>query len=645
VRYRPFLGSLAVAVLLSSAALPASAALPPLIPRDVLFGLPERTGAQLSPDGKRLSYLAPSNGVMAVWVRTVGASDDRVIASDPKRPIRNAFWSPDGSRVLFLQDAAGDENFHLFAVDPNAPAAPADLTPYPKTRVAVESIDYAQPSSILITMNKRDPKVFDVYQLDPKTGTATLDTQNPGNVAGWAEDMHDVVRAAVVQNADASSDLLVRDAKDAPWRKLATFSADDGAPDVPGFTTDGNGIYVVTAAGVNAAHLFRYDLKTGARTDILGDPQYDVAGVAFSPKTKTPIAAAIVRDRTDYTALDPAYAPDLEAIKRQIPGGVGIASADRDDRVWLIASTVDVAGTTYWTYDRGTKIATKLFDARPALAKYTLAPMRPVTYTAQDGMTIHGYLTTPVGVEAKNLPTVVFVHGGPWARDTWGYNSYAQWLANRGYAVLQPNFRGSTGFGKAFVNAGDRQWAGTMRTDLLDGKAWLVKQGISDPKRVAIMGGSYGGYATLAALAFSPGEFAAGVDIVGPSNLNTLLQSIPPYWETLRSTFTRRMGDTPDVLNAESPLFKADAIRAPLLIGQGLNDPRVNVRESDQIVAAMRKNNKPVTYIVFPDEGHGFARPENNKRFNAAVEDFLAKNLGGREEPAHPDESVQAYLK
>jgi dipeptidyl aminopeptidase/acylaminoacyl peptidase len=520
-----------------------------------------------------------------------------------------------------------------------------DLTPYPKTRVDVESIDYAQPATILITMNKRDPKVFDVYRLDPKTGNATLDTQNPGNVAGFAEDTHDVVRAAVVQKADASTDILVRDTKDAPWRTLGSFSADDGGANVNGFTPDGSGIYITTATGVNAAHLFRYDLKTGARTDVVGDPNYDVSYVAFSPKTKAPIAAGIARDRVDIIVLDPAYAGDLAAIKQQIPGDIGVTSTDRDDHVWLVASTVDDGGPTFWTYDRGTKKAALLFAVRPALQQYTLAKMNPVTYPARDGTTIHGYLTTPVGVDPKNLPTVIFVHGGPWARDTWGYSSYPQWLANRGYAVLQPNFRGSTGYGKAFLNAGDRQWAGAMHTDLLDAKDWLVKQGISDPKRVAIMGGSYGGYATLAALAFSPDAFAAGVDIVGPSNLNTLLQSIPPYWETLRSTFTRRMGDTPEVLNAQSPLFKADAIRVPLLIGQGQNDPRVNVRESDQIAAAMRKNGKAVTYVVFPDEGHGFARPENNKRFNAAVEAFLAKNLGGRAEPPHPDESIEAYLK
>ena len=645
MRFRSFIASLGSAALLAGLAAPAGAALPPLIPRDVLFGPPVQTGPALSPDGKRLAYLAPSNGVLAVWVRTIGANDDRVVASDPKRPIRNAFWSPDGTRVLFLQDVGGDENFHLFTVDPAAPGPPADLTPYPKTRVSVESIDYTHPATILVSMNKRDPKVFDVYRLDPKTGTATLDTQNPGNVAGWTVDTNDVVRAATVSKPDASTDVLVRADATAPWRTLATFSADDGTPGVWGFTTDGSGVYITTAAGANADRLFRYDVKTGARTDVIGDPQYDVSYVAFSPKTKAPIAAAIVRDRTDVTALDPAYAPDLAAIKQQVPGDFNVTSADRDDRVWLVASTVDNGSPTFWSYDRGTKKAALLFAVRPALAQYTLATMQPVTYTARDGMTIHAYLTTPPGVEAKNLPTVVFVHGGPWARDQWGYSSYAQWLAHRGYAVIQPNFRGSTGYGKKFVNAGDRQWAGAMHTDLLDAKDWLVKQGISDPNRVAIMGGSYGGYATLAALAFSPDAFAAGVDIVGPSNLNTLLASIPPYWETIRSTFTRRMGDTQDVLNAQSPLFKADAIKAPLLIGQGLNDPRVNVRESDQIAAAMRKNGKAVTYVVFPDEGHGFARPENNKRFNAAVEAFLAKNLGGRAEPAHPDESVEAYLK
>jgi dipeptidyl aminopeptidase/acylaminoacyl peptidase len=343
--------------------------------------------------------------------------------------------------------------------------------------------------------------------------------------------------------------------------------------------------------------------------------------------------------------LDPAYADDFAALAAQVPGDVDVESTDRDDRVWLVSSAVDTGSRSYWTYDRTTRRAEKIFAMRPELDRYTLAPMTPVRYAARDGLTIHGYLTTPAGAAARDLPAVLLVHGGPWTRDLWGYNGTVQWLANRGYAVLQPNFRGSTGYGKAHLNAGDRAWATGMHTDLLDAKDWLVGQGIADPRRVAIMGGSYGGYATLAALAFAPDAFACGVDIVGPSNLNTLLASIPPYWETVRATFTQRMGDSEAFLSAHSPLFKADAIRAPLLIGQGANDPRVKMAESDQIVAAMRRNGQPVTYVVFEDEGHGFARPENAIRFNATVEAFLRDHLGGRAEPPGPDELIDAFLR
>jgi dipeptidyl aminopeptidase/acylaminoacyl peptidase len=617
----------------------------PLIPRSVLFGYPDKVAPSLSPDGTRIAYLAPHDGMLSVWVRTIGADDDRVVASDPKRPIRSAFWSPDGSRVLYPQDTGGDENFHLFAADPNGGAEPVDLTPYEGTRVDVQSIDYTRPDTILITMNRRDPQVFDVHRLDPATGAESLDTQNPGTVAAFAEDAEMVVRAGMIQHADASAEIVVRDGASAPWRTLATFGADDGTPELEGFTPDGTGLFVITSDGANAARLVRYDLASGARTDVAGDPQYDVTTVRFSPKTKAPFAASIVRERVAWTVLDPAYEPDFAALAAQVPGDAGITSIDRDDRTWLVSSLVDAGSVSYWAYDRTTRRATKMFAARPALEKYTLAPMTPVSYAARDGLTIHAYLTTPPGVPARALPTVLLIHGGPWARDVWGYHPHVQWLANRGYAVLQPNFRGSIGYGKAHLNAGDREWAGAMHTDLLDAKDWLVAQGISDPARVAIMGGSYGGYATLAALAFAPDAFAAGVDIVGPSNLNTLLASIPPYWETLRATFTRRMGDSEEILTAQSPLFRANAIRAPLLIGQGANDPRVKIAESDQIVAAMRANGQPVTYVVFEDEGHGFVRPENNNRFNAAVEAFLADHLGGRAEPPTEGESVAAYLR
>jgi dipeptidyl aminopeptidase/acylaminoacyl peptidase len=618
--------------------------LAPLIPRDVLFGNPEKAAPWLSPDGARIAYLAPHAGVLSIWVRTIGADDDRVVASDPHRPIRTAFWSPDGTRVLYLQDAAGDENFHLFAADPSGGTPPVDLTPYEGVLVQLQSLDLTRPDAILIAMNRRDPQLFDVYRLDPRTGTAVLDTENPGNLSAFADDTELVVRAGVAQHADASHEIVVRDAADAPWRTLVRFAPDDGTPRLEGFTPDG-ALLVTTSAGANAERLVRYDLASGARTDVAGDPEYDVAHVVFSPRTKAPVAASVVRERTTWTVLDPAYADDFAALAAQVPGDLDVESTDRDDRVWLVSSIADTGSRSFWRYDRATRSATKIFSMRPEVDRCTLAPMQPVRYAARDGLTIHGYLTAPAGVPARDLPAVLFVHGGPWARDYWGYNGYVQWLANRGYAVLQPNFRGSTGYGKAHLNAGDRAWAGAMHTDLLDAKDWLVAQGIADPARVGIMGASYGGYATLAALAFAPEAFACGVDIVGPSNLNTLLASIPPYWETLRATFTQRMGDTEELLTAQSPLFKADAIRAPLLIGQGANDPRVKIAESDQIVAAMRRNGQPVTYVVFDDEGHGFARPENNKRFNAAVEAFLAEHLGGRAEPPGPGESIEPYLR
>jgi len=617
----------------------------PLIPRAVLFGNPQKASPWLSPDGTRIAYLAPHDGVLSVWVRTIGAEDDRVVASDPTRPIRNAFWAPDGARVLYLQDAGGDENFHLFAADPSGAEPPVDLTPYPGVLVQIQSIDLTRPDVMLIAMNRRDPQLFDVYRLDPRTGETTLDTENPGGISAFADDAGMIVRAGVVQHPDATHEIVVRDGPDAPWRTLARFGAEDGTPEVAGFTPDGATLLAVTSADANAARLVRYDLASGARTDVAGDPEYDVTNVLFSPRTKAPVAASIIRERTAWTVLDPDYAADFAALAAQVPGDLGIESTDRDDRVWLVSSLLDAGSRSFWRYDRATRTATKIFAMRPDVDAYPLAPMTPVTYRARDGMTIHGYLTTPVGVPAERLPAVLLVHGGPWARDVWAYNGYVQWLANRGYAVLQPNFRGSVGYGKAYMNAGDREWAGAMHTDLLDAKEWLVARGIADPERVAIMGASYGGYAVLAALAFAPGAFACGIDIVGPSNLNTLLASIPPYWETLRATFTQRMGDSEEILTAQSPLFKADAIRAPLLIGQGANDPRVKIAESDQIVAAMRRNGQPVTYVVFEDEGHGFARPENNVRFNAAAEAFLRDHLGGRAEPPGPNESIEPYLR
>ncbi|HEY1868060.1 MAG TPA: S9 family peptidase [Candidatus Cybelea sp.] len=620
----------------------ARADLPPLIPRTVLFGNPEKVAPAISPNGLKLAYLAPSNGVLSIWVRTIGRNDDRVVATDPTRPIRNVIWQPDSGHVLYEQDKGGNENFHVYQTDV-ATKATRDLTPFGDSiRSDIENVDTRFPNRILVTSNKRDPKVFDVYRIDLRTAAATLDTQNPGSVGGWTEDNNQVVRAALQANPDGSNEILVRPNASAPWHTLLKASPDDQISSVA-FSPDDRLLYISSSVDANSTRLLRYDLSSGTFTVVASDPTYDVGTALIEERSRKVVAVSFERDRTEWDVLDPSFEADFAALRKLHDGDIGFLSTTADGRHLIVDYLVDNGPASYYLYDRVTKRGKFLFVSRPALLNYQLASMQPITYKARDGLTIHGYLTLPVGIPSKNLPMVLYVHGGPWGRDTWGYNPYVQWLADRGYAVLQPNFRASTGYGKNFLNAGNRQWAGTMHQDLIDAKDWAVAQGYADASKVAIMGGSYGGYAVLAGVTFSPAAFAAGVDIVGPSNLNTLLQSIPPYWSTARATFALRMGDTVDFLNSQSPLFKADQIKVPLLIGQGANDPRVNKRESDQIVAAMRKNNEPVEYIVFPDEGHGFARPQNTRRFNAAVEAFLGKYLGGRVEPAGPDDSVTAF--
>jgi dipeptidyl aminopeptidase/acylaminoacyl peptidase len=605
---------------------------PNLIPRSVLFGNPERTAPQISPDGTRLAYLAPDQGVLNIWVRTLGKEDDRAITNDRKRGIRNLFWQFDSRNILYAQDQNGDENWRVYQTN-IASKQTRDLTPFDKVRADIVALESSHPDAALIQLNKRDAKVFDIYRVNLQTGELALDTENPGDVAGFQPD-HDLqVRAAQVTTDDGGGLIRVRDTVKSPWRELLKWGPEETIDGQSGFSSDNNSLWVTTSLGANAARLVSIDIATGKRTVIAEDPQFDASFVVTQPRTSKLQAVVFLRERRDFQILDPDLQPDFDALKKVRDADISDISRDLADDKWVVTFEGDDAPIYYYLYERATKKATVLFSNRPALENYKLAKVKPIQYKARDGMTIYGYLTTPAGADPKNLSMVIFTHGGPWARDLWGYDPYAQWLANRGYAVLQPNFRSSTGYGKLYLNAGDRQWAGTMRTDLLDGKDWVVTQGIADPAKVCIMGGSYGCYATLAGIAYAPDAYACGVDIVGPSNLNTLLKTIPPYWSTLLAVFHKRMGDNEEILKSQSPLFKADQIKAPLLIGQGANDPRVNKAESDQIVAAMRKNNKPVEYFVFPDEGHGFARPENKMAFNAAAEEFLAKYLGGRYEP------------
>ncbi|MGD0839990.1 MAG: S9 family peptidase [Candidatus Acidiferrales bacterium] len=611
----------------------------PLIPRTVLFGNPERANPQISPDGTQLAYLAPVNGVLNVWIRTIGKTDDRAVTDDKVRGIRNFFWQYDNKHILYTQDVGGDENWRLHQTD-IATKETRDLTPYEKVRVDIVAYDWKTPDTILIQMNKRDAQLFDVYRVDLKSGAVDLDTQNPGDVEGWQADNDMHILAAQVTTPDGGTIVRVRDDVNSPWRELIHWGPDETFGGIVGFTPDNKGLWIDSSLDYNAARLLEVDLATGKRSVVVQDPNFDMGNTINNPKTYALEAVSFTRQRTEYEFSDPAAKADFEVLKKVRDGDIDAISANLDDTKWVVTFVSDNAPVYWYLYDRTSKQATLLFSNRPDLEKYKLSTMKPIEFAARDGMKIYGYLTTPSGMEPISLPMVVFVHGGPWTRDVWGYSGTVQWLANRGYAVLQINYRGSTGYGKTYVNAGDRQWAGAMHTDLLDGKDWAVKAGIADASKVCVMGGSYGGYATLAGLAFSPDAFACGVDIVGPSNLYTLLKTVPPYWSTQVAMFHKRVGDTEEFLEAQSPLFKADQIKAPLLIGQGANDPRVNTQaESDTIAAAMRKNDKAVLYYIFPDEGHGFARPVNAMAFDAATEEFLAKYLGGRFEPPTADQS------
>ncbi len=613
----------------------------PLIPRQVLFGNPEMTSPRLSPDGSLLAYIAPVEGVLNVWVGPVGSpaggNDFRPVTDDRNRGIRTYFWAEDGEHLVYLQDEGGDENWRLYAVKPASGALDArNLTPFENVQARPLEKNRRFPGQILIELNRRTPELHDVYRLDLPTGELELVAENPGNVAGWVADLDMAVRGAVTAYPDGGFGLLFREDEGSGWREIVTWGPEDGLSSGPvGFSGDGKRMFLRDSRDANAARLVELDLSANEARVLAGDPQYDVSDVLVHPDTREVQAVAIERARTEWTVLDEDIREDFEAIARIHPGEPSIISRDRADKTWLVAFTADDGPTSYYSYNRSGREGELLFYDRPKLANYTLAKMEPVSFTSRDGLEIHGYLTLPPGASRENLPTVLNVHGGPWARDVWGYNPEAQWFANRGYVCLQVNYRGSTGYGKEFLNAGNKEWGGRMHDDLVDAVEWAVKEGVADPDKVAIFGGSYGGYAALVGATFTPDLFKCAVDIVGPSNLVTLIRNIPPYWKPLVAIFNERVGNPEteeDFLKSRSPLFKAERIKIPMLIAQGANDPRVKKAESEQIVAAMKERGIDYEYILFEDEGHGFAKPENRLKFYAAAERFLARHLGGRAE-------------
>jgi dipeptidyl aminopeptidase/acylaminoacyl peptidase len=600
-----------------------------LIPREVLFGNPERSSPTISPDGSRLAYLAPVDGVLNVWVGPVDdPSAAHPVTTDTDRGIRTYAWAEDDRHLVYLQDSGGDENWHLHVVDLEAGGS-RDATPYEDVQAQVIGISRRHPGRMLVGMNRDNPQLHDAYLLELGSGELTKLAENPGYTP-WLVDNELRTRGGQRFLPDGSLELIADD------RTIATFGPDDALTTAPiGFDAADTGLYLITPEGRNAAGLDLVDVATGERTEIASDPVYDVSGVEIHPDTREVEVVSFRRERVDHHVLAPQLAADFERLRAIHSGDFQILSRDRGDRTWTVGFTADDGPMAYHLYRRPSGEARFLFHHQPRLAEYELRAMQPFSFTSRDGLDIHGYLTFPAG-DGRSLPTVLFVHGGPWARDTWGYNSTAQWMANRGYLCVQVNYRGSTGYGKAFLNAGDREWAGRMHDDLVDAVEHVVSEGYADAARVAIYGGSYGGYAALVGATFTPDLFACAVDIVGPSNLKTLIESVPPYWVPILNQFHRRVGNPetePDFLWSRSPLSRVDQIRVPMLIAQGANDPRVKQAESEQIVEAMKERDIPHTYMVFPDEGHGFKKPENSLRFQAAAERFLAEYLGGAFEP------------
>ncbi|HZR48253.1 MAG TPA: S9 family peptidase [Streptosporangiaceae bacterium] len=609
-----------------------------LIPREIIFGNPERVSPGISPDGTRLAWIAPRDGVLNVWVAPAGPSGidwdaATAVTDDTDRGVRVFSWARDSRHLLYLQDAGGDENWRLYDVDLTTMSR-RDLTPYEGIQARIIASKKSHPGEVLVGMNQENAQLHDVYRLSLSSGELVKEIANPG-YAGWLADEDMVVRATLSPLPDGGFDLLVRDSgADTEWRKLLTISADDAtSSDALSFTGDGTGLLLISADGSDTGRLVRVDLATAAVTELLADPEADVAGAMLHPDTREPQIVEVLKDRAEYHVLDPSVEADFKAIRELHPGDPNLVGRDDADVTWLVAFTDDTGPVRYYSYDRASRTGSFLFDARPALSRYELSAMEPFSFAARDGLVIHGYVTFPAGSSRSGLPAVLNVHGGPQVRDVWGYHPEAQWLANRGYLCIQVNYRGSTGYGKSFVTAGDREWGAKMHDDLIDAVSYVVAQGWADPSRVAIYGGSYGGYAALVGAAFTPDVFRCAVDIVGPSNLKTLLETIPPYWAPMRAQLYKRVGNPEtdeDFLWSRSPLSRASDIKIPLLIAQGANDPRVKQAESEQIVAALEAAGIDHEYLLFPDEGHGFAKPENRLKFYAAAERFLAKHLGGR---------------
>jgi dipeptidyl aminopeptidase/acylaminoacyl peptidase len=610
-----------------------------LIPRSVLFGNPERIRPQLSPDGEQIAYIAPVDCVLNLWVMNADGTEARQLTYDTNRGVTNYFWAENGIDILYMQDQAGEENTHVYRLNVETEEV-TDLTPFEEVKAYVSATDRDQPNTVIIEMNKNNPMFFDVYSCDLETGELTLLQENPGTtedgcmVLGYMTDEDLNIRGMATINPESGTIVFyLKDVGAEEWKEFVSFSALDSVSPQR-FSEDGRGIYYESNLESNTTMLFYQDLDTGEITEIAHDSLADVGGVSFDPFTGEPRAVSFHYLRRNVEVLDSSIQDDYDFLGEFHPGDFGITSRDNADSTWIAVYFTPQSPAKYYLYDRTSQEMTYLFNAIPALDDYQLAEIEPVLIPARDGLILPSYLTLPLDAGDEPLPMVLYVHGGPWARDYYGYEPFAQMLANRGCAVLQVNFRASSGFGKEHLNAGNKEWGALMQDDLTDAVNWAIEQGIADPERVVIMGGSYGGYATLAGVTFTPDLYCAGVDFFGPSDLITFRETVPPYWKPMNVLMDIRVGDMDEdslMLEERSPLNYVENISVPMLIIQGVNDPRVVQAESDQMVEALRNNGNEVYYVVYDNEGHGFAIEANRLEFAGRVEEFLYNNVSGLE--------------
>jgi len=620
----------------------------PLIPRRALFGNPDKIMPRLSHDGTRISYLAPVNDVLNVWV---GPVDDpeaaEPVTNEKKRGIHTYSWAYSNKHIVYAQDKEGDENWHIYSVDLTT-GQTKDLTPLEGVQARIQETSHTFPNELILGLNDRNPELHDLYRVNIDTGERSLIQENEGFLDFVTDHTYNV-RFASRFESDGGIQLF-RSTDQGGWESFMKLEMEDTlTTSLVGFDKTGEILYMHDSRGRDTAALTALNLETGEESTLAEDPRADATQLMIHPTEKNIQAVAFNYERRQWHVLDDSIAQDLASLRANKEGDIEVVSRTLDDKHWIVAYLLDNGPVHYYLYNRSEKKAKFLFTNRKELEGAPLAKMHPVVIESRDGLELVSYYTLPVWSTSHGrtrpsdpLPLVLFVHGGPWARDQWGYNAFHQWLANRGYAVLSVNYRGSTGFGKGFINAANREYGAKMHDDLIDAVEWAIGEGMADPGRVAIMGGSYGGYAALVGVTFTPETFACSVDVVGISNLVTFSESIPPYWKPSVQLWATRVGDhrTDEgraLLKKRSPLNYVDRITKPLLIAHGANDPRVKQAESDQIVKAMQDKGIPVTYVLYPDEGHGFARPENWLSFHAVAEAFLAQHLGGRSEPIGND--------